>query len=217
MEEAKELASYFFMKPDESERIAAFQKRFAERCSPGFDPCQHLVKIGVVNQTTMLAGDTEAITNFFRHTIIERVGEEQSKNYMADTKDTLCYATMENQSAIQGMIATGGDIAIVIGGYNSSNTTHLAKLCAKACPTFTVKDAEGIVSSSLIRHLDLDSLQPTETADWLPTKRPLTILVSAGASSPDALIDQVIEKVCEVMQVRDLLADAVRPFHNLSC
>ena len=217
MEEAKELSSYFFMKPDESERIAAFHQRFAERCSPGFDPCKHLVKIGVVNQTTMLAGDTEAITQFFRRIITDRVGEEQGKHCMADTKDTLCYATMENQSAIQGMVATGGDIAIVIGGYNSSNTTHLAKLCAKACPTYTVKDADGIVSSALIHHLDLETLQPTQTADWLPTKRPLTILISAGASSPDALIDQVIEKVCEVMQVQDLLSEAVRPFQDLSC
>jgi 4-hydroxy-3-methylbut-2-enyl diphosphate reductase len=212
MEEARLLASYFFITKNDQDKIQSFHHDFGARYSEEFDPILHLSKIGVVNQTTMLAGETESITNFFREIFISHFGEERSKTYIADTKDTLCYATSENQSAIQGMVASGGDIAVVIGGYNSSNTTHLAKLCSKVCPTYTVKDADEIVSLSLIKHLDLGSLQPTETADWLPSKRPLSILISAGASSPDALVDQVIEKICEVGGVKNFLTDAVGTF-----
>ena len=109
-----------------------FYDYFADRHSPDFDPERHLQRVGVVNQTTMLATETQAIAELLRQAMITRYGEEDIDEHFADTNDTLCYATKENQDATVALIEDGGDVAVVVGGYNSSNTSHLVELCEGA-------------------------------------------------------------------------------------
>lgn len=176
-----------------------FFKQFADRYSEGFHPDVNLKRIGVVNQTTMLATETQAIADLLRQAIIIRYGEENLAEHFADTKDTLCYATKENQDATLALIAEGGDVAVVVGGYNSSNTSHLVELCEHKLPTYFVRDAEELLSPKQIRHLSLETKEVQITADWLPTEHPdgspIDIVLTAGASCPDILLDEVLRKI----------------------
>lgn len=172
-----------------------FHERFADRYSEGFDPTRHLVRIGVVNQTTMLATETQAIADLLREAMVERYGEAEVGEHFADTSDTLCYATNENQNATLALIESGGDVALVVGGYNSSNTSHLVELCGAVMPTFFIRDAGEIRSPDLIRHFDLETHTERETRDWMPDERPLEVVLTAGASCPDALLEEVVHKV----------------------
>lgn len=191
VEEAEDLAAVI-----RGERTAEFFfERFQDRYSLHFDPDRDLQRIGVVNQTTMLATETQAISNLLRHAMIARYGGENVQEHFADTSDTLCYATNENQNATLELIASGGDLGIIVGGYNSSNTSHLVELCEERMPTYFVRDAEEIVSPELIRHFDIHTATEVETKGWLPAKRPVVIVLTAGASCPDALLDEVIRKV----------------------
>lgn len=177
-----------------------FSSVFSELTSKGFDPAVHLNRIGVVNQTTMLATETQEISDLIRESIQERFGKEALFNHYADTRDTLCYATKENQDAVRGLIADGGDLAVIVGGYNSSNTSHLVELCEEKLPTFYIKDSDEIISESRIRHLSLASMTVIESDNWLPLKSDsIEILVSAGASCPDALVDEVISKIASLL------------------
>jgi 4-hydroxy-3-methylbut-2-enyl diphosphate reductase len=193
LEEAQTLASYVSGErpPDDFFRV------FTDRCSPGFRPDVHLKRIGVVNQTTMLASETSAIAALLRDAVRRRVGDELLDDHFADTADTLCYATNENQDATQALIADGADLALVVGGYNSSNTSHLAELCELAMPTYFISGAEEIESPELIRHFDYPSKQAVETRGWYGKERPLEILLTAGASCPDILLDRVIRRLVE--------------------
>lgn len=175
-----------------------FFRDFHGKYSEGFSPNKHLERIGVVNQTTMLAHETIEIAEFFRAIMKEKFPTEDASLHFADTKDTLCYATEENQSAVRELVQSGGDIAVVVGGYNSSNTVHLSKVCSEKLPTFHVKDANDIVSAKLIQHWDQDSLSIKQTQNWLPENSPLRILMTAGASSPDSLIEEVIEAIVNI-------------------
>lgn len=161
----------------------------------GFNPEIHLKKIGVVNQTTMLATETQAIATLLKKAIIDRYGEDQADEHFADTRDTLCYATKENQDATLSLIADGADLAIIVGGYNSSNTSHLVALCESSLPTYFISDAGEICSAEKIRHLDNVNKQLVETRHWLPKSKPTDIILTAGASCPDALLDEVLQKI----------------------
>lgn len=172
-----------------------FFERFSDRYSEGFDPGRDLARIGVVNQTTMLATETQAIADLLRQAMIDRYGAGEVREHFADTSDTLCYATNENQNATLGLIEDGGDVAIVVGGYNSSNTSHLVELCEQRMPTYFVRDAEEIVSPSHIYHFNWHTKERVETAEWLPAKRPVDIILTAGASCPDALLEGVMNKI----------------------
>ena len=216
-----------------------FFEKFADRFSPGFDPTVHLKRIGVVNQTTMLATETQAIADLLREAIRTTYGEAEISAHFADTRDTLCYATKENQDATLALIADGGDIAVVVGGYNSSNTSHLVELCQQRLPTYFIRDAEELLSPKEIRHLELETKQVKTTKDWLfsksrqqnshqpsavgsqqetlvadendsnrhndlpkvsegfrePTVVPTDIVLTAGASCPDVLLDEVLQKI----------------------
>ncbi len=169
--------------------------RFADRLSEGFDPARDLERIGVVNQTTMLATETAAIAALLRAAMREKYGDATLDQHFADTSDTLCYATNENQTATQALIADGGDVALVVGGYNSSNTSHLVELCEKVMPTYFVSSAEDVVSPHLIQHFDYRAKAHRETSDWMPEKRPFEVVLTAGASCPDALLEAVLIKV----------------------
>jgi len=171
-----------------------FYVDFAGRLSTGFRVPEDLQRLGVVNQTTMLAEETHEIALIMKQAVIGRYGEEKVGARFADTRDTLCYATSENQRAMRGLLAESADLAIVVGGYNSSNTSHLVELCEGRVPVFYVKDADEIVSRHEIRHLDLHRGVVTSRA-WMPDKNPVRILISAGASCPDAMVEAVLSRV----------------------
>ncbi len=207
--EATILASYI-----SGERTPdGFEGDFAGRYSPGFNPKQDLIRIGVVNQTTMLASETLEISNLLKLSM-HRTYPENSQHHFADTRDTLCYATSENQDATLALMKHQADLAIVVGGYNSSNTSHLVELLEQHVPTFYIKDEGEIISESEVRHLDLHSMQVKMTQNWLPrsdisAQNPLRVLMTAGASCPDSLVDRVIQRVCEILGARDRLDAAV--------
>ena len=191
-----------------------FFEHFADRFSPGFDPERDLQRIGVVNQTTMLASETAAIAERLRQAMITRFGEADINEHFADTSDTLCYATKENQDATIAVIQDGADVAIVVGGYNSSNTSHLVDLCEEKMPTYFISGADRLVSPDEIRHFDCHTKSEKTSTNWLPTNlgRPLNILLTAGASCPDALLDEVIQRVLEWFPTTRPVEDALEPF-----
>lgn len=177
------------------ESLETFERHFRSKCSPGFDPAVHLARVGVVNQTTMLATETHEIAQELRRALVERYGEGAIGEHFADTSDTLCYATNENQNATYALIDHGADLGIVVGGYNSSNTSHIVELCADAMPTFFVDGAGEIVSPERIRHFDLGRREVVTSEGWLPVKRPVDIVLTCGASCPDAILDEVLLRI----------------------
>ena len=173
----------------------AFFERFGHKCSEGFDPDLHLERIGIVNQTTMLAAETRQIAEVIREALADRYGEENLPSHYADTSDTLCYATNENQNATYALVDQNADLALVVGGYNSSNTSHIVELCLERMPTYFIKDADEIRSESMIRHFSLETKKTALTTDWIPENRPLSMALTSGASCPDAIVDAVLLRV----------------------
>lgn len=159
----------------------------------------------------MLASDTQAIADYLKQTMIEkyRLTENTIDERFADTRDTLCYATNDNQSAVYGLLETAADFAVVVGGYNSSNTSHLVELCEEKLPTYFINNAEKILSASLIRHYNFHTKEEITTADYIPQKEPVKILITSGASCPDALVEGVIEKLAAIFQVTKKTADFI--------
>jgi len=176
-----------------------FYIRFKGQYSEGFDIQKDLQRIGVVNQTTMLASDTQAIADFLKRTMAEtwHLTDAAVEERFADTRDTLCYATLDNQSAVTGLLEIPADLAIVVGGYNSSNTSHLVELCEEKMPTYFISSEEKILSPAEILHYNFHKKQETATKDWLPLHQPLRVLISSGASCPDALVESVIRKLAD--------------------
>lgn len=196
MKEAMELGKYI-----SGEKPAAqFYEEFNNRYSANFDVTQHLQRIGVVNQTTMLASDTQAISDYLKQVMkqVHQLDETNIGERFADTRDTLCYATNDNQSAVYGMLETAADLAIVVGGYNSSNTSHLVELCEEKLPTYFINTADKIISGSQIQHFNFHTKQELTTNNFLPAKSPVKILITSGASCPDAIVEDVMEKLLEV-------------------
>ncbi len=193
MNEAEMLSEYISGKRSEEE----FYQEFAGRHSEGFKPKRDLEHIGVVNQTTMLATETQAIADYLKRVMIERYGIEDLSRHFADTRDTLCYATNDNQEATYKLLDTDADLAIVVGGYNSSNTTHIVELCEKKFPTFFINSAKEIVASSEVHHYDIHKKQKQTTRQFLPHKEVVKIVLTSGASCPDTLVDNVMIKILE--------------------
>lgn len=193
MKEAVELAKYITgEKP-----LEIFAEEFKGQYSEGFDAGKDLERIGVVNQTTMLASDTQAIAEYLKKVMMNKyhLTEENIAERFADTRDTLCYATYDNQSAAYGLLQTEADLAIVVGGYNSSNTSHLVELCEEKLPTYFINSDEKILSAKEILHYNFHTNEEVLTNNFLPGKSPLKILVTSGASCPDALVEDVINKL----------------------
>jgi 4-hydroxy-3-methylbut-2-en-1-yl diphosphate reductase len=172
-----------------------FYKYFEGKHSIGFNVKTDLQRIGIVNQTTMLAVETQSIADLLRETMIEKFGEENIKKHFADTRDTLCYATNDNQSSTIALQHQQANLAIVAGGYNSSNTTHLVELLEQKFPTYFISGAEKIISEKLIRHYDINSHREIETINYLPQKQPAKIVITSGASCPDSIVDEVLNKL----------------------
>ena len=171
-----------------------FYKIFDGKYSPGFDPEIHFDKVGVVNQTTMLATETQAIADYFKNIMIGLYGDDYRAHF-ADTRDTLCYATNDNQDATYALLDSAADLAIVVGGYNSSNTSHIVELCERKFPTYFINSAREIESPELIHHFNYKKKERLTTNHWLPEKESLRIIITSGASCPDTILDDVIKKI----------------------
>lgn len=193
MKEAIALGKYI----SREKSAAEFYSEFANRCSEGFDVTKHFERIGVVNQTTMLASDTQAIADYLKQVMIDthQLTENNIEDRFAETRDTLCYATNDNQSAVYGLLETPADLAIVVGGYNSSNTSHLVELCEEKLPTYYIDSAAKIISANEIVHFNFHTKQELTTNDFLPNSSPIKILITSGASCPDAIVENVIAKL----------------------
>ncbi len=172
-----------------------FYDFFVNRFSADFDPNIHLDKIGVVNQTTQLATDTQAISDYLKQVILKKFGAEKLADHFADTRDTLCYATNDNQSAVIGLLQTEADLAIVMGGKNSSNSSHLVELCEQKLPTYFIDDARKIIDANQIEKTNWKNKQTEIVTNFLPDKSPIRILMTSGASCPDAVVESVIQKI----------------------
>ena len=211
MEDAEYVVEFMHGKHSRESFIA----RFRDSMSGDFDPNNHLKRIGVVNQTTMLATETQAIADKLRQAMVDLYGEENIKQHFADTRDTLCYATHENQRATEALIEAGADLAIVVGGYNSSNTSHLVELCEQRMPTFYIKNADEIIDHRQIRHFDLSSKDVNETENWLPKQNadtPIEIALTSGASCPDKTVDQVMQRIVELFSDSQTFEEVLAPY-----
>jgi len=191
IEETKWLVSFILNENSENEFYTTFSGRFSE----GFNFKKDLQKIGVVNQTTMLATETEAIAELLKDTMIKKYGAENLKEHFADTRDTLCYATNDNQEATYGLLKESADFAIVVGGYNSSNTSHIVKLCEEKLPTYFISSKENIIGDNLIKHFNFHQQKEVETENYLPGKKVVDIILTSGASCPDAVVESVLRKI----------------------
>lgn len=211
MNETVELAKYI----NGEKPLENFYKEFEGKFSDGFNVKKDLQRIGVVNQTTMLASDTQAIADYLKNVMIKKYNltEENVAERFADTRDTLCYATYENQSAVYGLLQTEADLAIVVGGYNSSNTSHLVELCEAKFPTYFIRSEKDIVSSKEIQHYNLHKKQEVTTISFLPEKKPVRIILTSGASCPDAVVENVIKKLISFYKVKRTLNEVMEGFN----
>lgn len=199
IQEAALLSEFITGKREPAEFYTLFQGQY----SPGFDVTTDLQRVGVVNQTTMLATETQAIADYIRQVMIDtyQVDEASAGERFADTRDTLCYATNDNQTAVSGMLREPADLAIVVGGYNSSNTSHLVELCEEKLPTYFISSPEHMLSASAINHWDFHHKKEISSTQFLPEKEKVTILLTSGASCPDALVEGVIRRLLSFYQL----------------
>jgi 4-hydroxy-3-methylbut-2-en-1-yl diphosphate reductase len=192
---------------------ADFYTLFEGKYSEGFDPERHLKKVGVVNQTTMLATETQEIADYIKQTMVEHHGEEELKNHFADTRDTLCYATNDNQDSTYGLLEKEADLAVVVGGYNSSNTSHIVELCERKFPTYFINSVKEIVSEGEIHHYDYHNKTKKISNQWLPKNKPTRVILTSGASCPDTLVDAVMLKMVSyfdgVKSVEELMEEVI--------
>ncbi|WP_126970665.1 4-hydroxy-3-methylbut-2-enyl diphosphate reductase [Gynurincola endophyticus] len=188
-----------------------FYKDFAGRYTEGFDPETDLTKIGVVNQTTQLATDTQAIAEYLKNVIREYYQLEDGKvqDHFADTRDTLCYATNDNQTAMKALLETPADLAIVVGGYNSSNTTHLVELCEEVLPVYFINSADKLVNQNTVLHYNYHTKHEQTIEQYLPVQEKVRILMSSGASCPDAIVEGVIRKLAGFYGVEHLVDELI--------
>lgn len=210
LKEARLLADFIKGSKTKEEFFSVFKGRY----SLDFNPETDLQRMGVVNQTTQLASDTQEITEYLKQIVKEHfnLNEETLPLHFADTRDTLCYATNDNQTAVKGLLEQKADFALVIGGYNSSNTTHLVELCEKVLPAYFINDAEKLLSSEEMMHFNYHDKKEYLTKNYLPQNRPVTILITSGASCPDAMVEAVMEKIAGFCEAEITLNEKAADF-----
>jgi 4-hydroxy-3-methylbut-2-enyl diphosphate reductase len=179
----------------------AFLEKFRGAYSDGFDPDLDLKRVGVANQTTMMRGETEEVQRRVEAAIRDRDGAEAARQNFRFF-DTICGATQERQDALKDMLASPMDLLLVIGGYNSSNTSHLAEMGEAKLPTYFIRNASRLESRERIVHFDQHARHEIATPDWLPA-RPLTVGVTAGASCPNNLIEETILRLFALHDIRE--------------
>ena len=188
-EEARYVCRYIVEGGDKGEFLA----RFKDACSEDFDPDRDLRLVGLANQTTMLSSESLEIAEMFRQAIEQRYGAEQVSEQFRHF-DTICSATQDRQDAVNKLVREDIDLMIVIGGYNSSNTSHLVEISSLYKPAYHISDANCILSGSEIRYKPVGQSTEVVTKDWLPEGR-VKIGVTAGASTPDRLVGEVIDRI----------------------
>ncbi|HKO81260.1 MAG TPA: 4-hydroxy-3-methylbut-2-enyl diphosphate reductase [Chitinophagaceae bacterium] len=210
MKQTKELAKYITGEKSAEQ----FYTEFSNQYSEGFNIEKDLQRIGVVNQTTMLASDTQAISDYLKQVMINhyQLTEANTEERFADTRDTLCYATNDNQTAVTGLLETNADLAIVVGGYNSSNTSHLVELCEEKLPTYFINSEEKIISAKDILYYNFHTKEEVLTTDYLPAKKTAKILITSGASCPDALVEGVIQKLVSYFPATRSIDNVIEQF-----
>lgn len=194
--------------------LELFAAKFKGKFSEGFDPEQHFQQVGVVNQTTMLATETQAIADYFKQIMAKKFGMENIRSHFADTRDTLCYATNDNQDSTYQLLKAPADLAIVVGGYNSSNTSHIVELCERKFPTYFIHSESEIKSKEEIQHFDWHEKKIKTSKAFLPTKNPLTIILTSGASCPDSLVDRVMMKIVGYFEEAKNEEDVMKEFEH---
>lgn len=200
----------------EERPITDFEKYFGHKSTPGFDPLTDLQRFGVINQTTMLATETQEVMDILKEATVKRFGESDILDHFADTSDTLCYATNENQSATLALAEAEADLALVVGGYNSSNTMHLVEILEHSFPTYHVRDASELKSPSEIHHFDQWKKELLVTKDWLPTQnKTVTVALTSGASCPDVLVDEVMLEVVSFFEGTRSVEEVIAPFEGM--
>lgn len=195
LQEAQILVDYIEKGGDRGTFLAKFEKAV----SPGFDPERDLERVALANQTTMLMSESLAIERMLREAMVRKHGPEEAKNRIR-AFDTICSATQDRQDAILELVKTKLDLIIVIGGFNSSNTGHLAEIASRHFPTYHVQDPKDLISVDAIRHRDPHSHRTVETSGWLPA-RPLAVGVTSGASTPNSKTGGVIERLLELRKI----------------
>lgn len=210
MKEAKMLADIITGKREKEAFFSIFEGRY----SSDFDLDRDLSRFGVINQTTMLADETQAISDCLRDALLEKYGEENIKNHFPDTRDTLCYATSDNQRAVRSLLEQDADFAIVVGGYNSSNTSHLVELCEEKLDTYFISSPDKLLSDQLISHFNFHTGEELTTEGYIPSiKEGVKVLITSGASCPDSVVDEVIIKLSSYFtnpkSVEDVLAETL--------
>ena len=173
----------------------SFLSHFSVKCSSGFDPERDLQRVGVANQTTMLSSESLEIAEMLRQAMIDRFGQEHLNDHFR-TFDTICSATQDRQDAILELVKQKVDLVIVIGGFNSSNTNHLCEIAVQYTRAYHIDEAECILGADKIRHKPVGHLQPVVTESWLP-KGKVTVAVTAGASTPNRVIGDAIERILQ--------------------
>lgn len=172
-----------------------FYSVFKGKYSKDFDVERDLIKVGVVNQTTMLASETQDIADNLKGTMIKKYGQENINEHFADTRDTLCYATNDNQQATIELLKEDVDFAFVVGGYNSSNTSHIVELLGEKFNTYFISDPSKLISNKKIQHFNISSKTETITPDFIPNKKNIKVIITSGASCPDSVVEAVLIKL----------------------
>jgi len=192
--------------------VKEFYETFKGKYSDDFNATEHLNKLGVVNQTTMLATETQEIANYLKKVLVGKFGKQNYKEHFADTRDTLCYATNDNQRATYALLEEEADIAIVVGGYNSSNTSHIVELCEEKLPTYFINIADQILDEDTIKHFNLHTKEQVVTNNFLPNKKPVNIVLTCGASCPDAMIENVMLKILSFYKDTKPVEEVIKEF-----
>lgn len=210
MGEAKKLGGILLGAIPKSE----FYNLFKNQYSDGFDVDRDLERIGVVNQTTMLASDTQAIADYFKEIMIQKYNLNASDihKHFSDTGDTLCYATNDNQNATYGLLKETADFAIVAGGYNSSNTSHIVELCEQKLPTYLISSQRKIISRDRIDHFDYHKKAELTTDNFIPDKARITVMLTSGASCPDSVVEEILNKLLSYFDEAKNVSEVMRSF-----
>ncbi|MCF7765279.1 MAG: 4-hydroxy-3-methylbut-2-enyl diphosphate reductase [Verrucomicrobia bacterium] len=184
-----------------------FLQKFQGAYSAGFDPDLHLQAVGVANQTTMLRGETEEVQRRLKEAMVQKYGVGEIEKHFRFF-DTICGATQDRQDALEKLLAEPIDLLLVIGGYNSSNTSHLAEMGEARLPTYFIKNAAKLISADAIVHYDQHRHEEVESNDWLKSGQ-ITVGLTAGASCPNNLIEDVIRRLFELrgISVQSLITD----------
>lgn len=193
LDEAEYVANYILNGGDRDE----FMRKFANAHSEGFDPDKDLNAIGIANQTTMLKGETEMIGKLFERTMLKKHGPTELNDHF-HSFNTICDATQERQDAMFDLVEAKVDLIVVIGGFNSSNTTHLQEIAVeRGIPSFHIDSAARIDLNNAIEHKPLHQKELETQRDWLPSGK-LSVGITSGASTPDKAVQEVLEKIFEI-------------------